>query len=73
MPDIFELLEQMDDKLRDQQDAPPRSAKELALMRATKAMNDVVKRRGSWDAARPVVAVALEEAGLSDAAQIAAP
>ena len=50
--------------LREQQDAPPRSAREIALLRAMEQLDRVVRSRGSWDAARQGVACALEEAGL---------
>lgn len=62
----------LQEELREQQDAPPRSAKEIALLRAHEAMDGVVKNRGRWDIVKPVVAQSLEEAGLPDIASIAA-
>mmetsp|Transcript_30142 Transcript_30142/g.88208 ORF Transcript_30142/g.88208 Transcript_30142/m.88208 type:complete len:94 (-) Transcript_30142:151-432(-) len=70
--DVFELFKRLDDELREQQDAPPRTERELSLRRALEAMDKVVRQRGGWDATRPAVAQALVEAGLPDAAQLAA-
>ena len=55
------------------QGAPPRSDRELALLRAMDAMDAVVRSGGRWDEARPAVAEALRETGLADAARVAAP
>ncbi|KAL1506892.1 hypothetical protein AB1Y20_007757 [Prymnesium parvum] len=70
--DVFALFKQMEEALRLQQNAPPRSIGELALARALECMDEVVRRRSRWDDARPHVASALEEAGLTDVAELAA-
>ena len=72
VPDVWALFKQLEEQLREQQDAPPRSAKEIALKQALEELDGVVRRGGAWDAARPAVARALEEAGLTDAAEVAA-
>lgn len=71
----FENLRQvvrgMEDTVRQQQNAPPRTAEELALLRALDALDEVVRTEGLWDDARPLVARSLREAGLDAAAAIA--
>lgn len=69
--DLRALVRTMEDKVREQQNAPPRSAHELALMRATDALDEVVRTQGSWDEVRPTVAKALQEAELHEAAAVA--
>ena len=71
--DVRTLMRVMEDQVRTQQGAPPRTAHELALLRALDAMDDVVRCEGSWDESRATVAAALEDAGLTDAARVAAP
>jgi hypothetical protein len=58
-------------RLREQQGAPARTERENALMRATDALDGVVRTDGSWDDVRPVVAEALREAGMQEAAAVA--
>lgn len=65
------LVRSMEDKVREQQGAPPRSPRELALIRALDALDDVVRTEGAWGSVRETVAAALDEAGLKDAARIA--
>jgi hypothetical protein len=69
--DLRELIRAMEDKVREQQGAPARTARENALMRATDALDGVVRTDGSWDDVRPVVAEALREAGMQEAAAVA--
>ena len=69
--DLRGLVRAMEDKVREQQKAPPRTDKELALLRATDALDEVVRTLGSWDDARPAVAAALREAGLDEHAALA--
>ena len=70
--DVHALFKELDEQLRTQQGAADRSPKERALLGATEMLDRVVKEAGSWDAVRPQLAVALEEAGLVDAADLAA-
>ena len=70
------LVREMEDKLREQQGGGARSGRELALLRALDAMDDVVRKDGSagtWDDVRPAVAAAFDEAGMDAIARIAAP
>jgi hypothetical protein len=69
--DLRELVRAMEDKVREQQRAPPRTTEELALLAACDALDEVVRTDGSWDAARPTVAAALRAAKLEQAAAIA--
>ena len=69
--DLRGLVRAMEDKVREQQNAPPRTAEELAFLRALDALDEVVRTEGLWDDARPVVAAELRKAGLHDAAAIA--
>lgn len=69
--DLRELVRAMEDRVREQQNAPPRSAQELARMRATDVLDEVVRTEGSWDDARPTVAKALHDAGLVEASAVA--
>ena len=57
--------------MREQQNAPPRSPQELAMLRAHDALDDVVRLQGTWDSARPALAAALYEAGCQEEAEIA--
>ena len=68
---LRELVRAMEDKVREQQNAPPRTARELATIRATDALDEVVRTEASWDAVRPAVAEALKDAGLAEAAAVA--
>jgi hypothetical protein len=70
--DLRSLVRAMEDKVREQQGAPPRTAKELSLLRATDALDEVVRTEGSWDESRAAVAAALHDAGLDAAAEVAA-
>ena len=69
--DLRGLVRAMEDKVREQQNAPPRTAAELALLRALDTLDETVRKRSAWDDARPAVAAALREAGLDDAARVA--
>ena len=69
--DLRGLVRAMEDKVREQQNAAPRTAAELAFLRLTDALDDVVRLHGRWDDSRPIVAGALREAGFEDAARIA--
>lgn len=74
--DVRALVREMEDKLREQQGGGARSGRELALLRALDAMDDVVRKDGSagtWDDVRPAVAAAFDEAGMDAIARIAAP
>ena len=70
--DLRALVRGMEDKVREQQGAPPRSGSELATLRALDALDNVVRTEGKWDDARPSVSVALRDAGHADAADVAA-
>lgn len=69
--DLRALVRAMEDKVREQQNAPPRTVTERALLRINDALDEVVRNKGRWDDTRPVVAGALREAGLEEAACIA--
>ena len=69
--DLKALFRELDERVRAQQNAPPRSARELALMRAIDAMDEVVRTEGRWRDSRPAVAEAMREVGLENAAQLA--
>jgi hypothetical protein len=69
--DLRSLVRAMEDQVREQQNAPPRTPSELASLTALGALDTVVRTRGSWDDARGPVASALREAGLDEAARVA--
>lgn len=69
--DLRGLVRSMEDKVREQQNAPPRTPSELALLRALDALDDTVRSGGTWDAVRHTVAEALSEAGYEDDAAVA--
>lgn len=69
--DLRGLVRAMEDKVREQQNAPARTPKELALMAALDTLDEVVRTKGRWDEARPAVAKALRQAGLDDVASVA--
>ena len=69
--DLRALVRSMEDKVREQQNAPPRTASELAMMRAMDALDEVVRTEAEWDGVRQTVAEALGEAGYEDDAAIA--
>ena len=71
LENLRQLVRQMEDQVRDQQGAKPRSAEEVALLRAQDALDDVVRTEGLWDTARPLVASALRQAGIEEAARVA--
>ena len=60
--DLRGLVRAMEDKVRAQQNMPPRTEEELALLRAMDALDEVVRTEGLWDDARDTVAAALREA-----------
>ena len=57
--DFRGLVRSMEDKVREQQGAPPRSNAELAMLRATDALDEVVRVQGAWDDVRQTVAEAV--------------
>ena len=71
IPDVHAVFKDMEEKLREQQGAPDRTAQESALLTASELLDTVVKEAGRWDVVRPQLAAALEEAGLTEAAQLA--
>lgn len=69
--DLRALMRAQEDALRTQQMAPPRSARELALLEAMGLLDETVRRDGRWDACRPLVASALERGAFESDAAVA--
>lgn len=68
--DFRAIIRAMEDKVREQQGAPPRSSTELAMLRAMDTLDEVVRLNGRWDDVRQEVASALREAGCDEAAEV---
>ena len=69
--DLRALVRAMEDKVREQQNAAPRTPSELAMLRVLDSLDTVVRTRSAWDDVREPVASALREAGMEEAARVA--
>lgn len=68
--DVRALMRALEDKVREQQQAPPRSEREMARIEALHLLDDIVRTSGSWDAVRPRLAELLDKAGCAEDAEM---
>jgi len=71
VPNLRELMRTQEEMVRKQQMAPPRSARELALLDVMDLLDETVRLDGRWDNVRPGVVDALEQGAYETDAQIA--